>query len=86
MAGTICHKPNRSPNRRSDNDRRSSEAPLKRFVRFVLNIRSDRVVSLTAAAVPVAVPAPAQSASQSGRVTTMPSAAPEPAKVPAARR
>ena len=43
-------------------------------------------LGLTPAAAPVAVPAPAQSAPPSGRVTTMPSAAPEPAKVPAARR
>src|SRR5271154_4313779 len=36
-------------------------------------------------AVPAAVPAPTQSAPPSGRVTTMPSAPPEPAKVPAVR-
>ena len=46
-------------------------------------------LGLTAPAAPTAVPAPAvpaQSAPQTGRVTTMPSAAPEPAKAPAARR
>ncbi len=43
-------------------------------------------LGLTPAASPTAVPAPAQSAPQTGRVTTMPSATPEPAKVPAARR
>jgi recombination protein RecA len=43
-------------------------------------------LGLTPAAAPVAVPSPAQSAPPSGRVTTMPSAAPESAKVPAARR
>jgi recombination protein RecA len=46
-------------------------------------------LGLTPTAAPTAVPAPAapaQSAPQTGRVTTMPSAAPEPAKVPAARR
>src|SRR5277367_6357810 len=35
-----------------------------------------------AAPAPAAVPAPAQSAPQTGRVTTMPSAPPEPAKIP----
>jgi recombination protein RecA len=50
-------------------------------------------LGLTPPAAPTAVPAPAQStpvpaqsAPQTGRVTTMPSAAPEAAKVPAARR
>jgi recombination protein RecA len=43
-------------------------------------------LGLTPTAAPAAVPAPAQSASQGGRVTTMPSAAPEVAKVPATRR
>ncbi len=43
-------------------------------------------LGLTPAVAPTAVPAPAQSAPQIGRVTTMPSATPEPAKVPAARR
>jgi recombination protein RecA len=46
-------------------------------------------LGLTQQAAPTAVPppaAPAQSAPQTGRVTTMPSAVPEPAKVPAARR
>jgi recombination protein RecA len=46
-------------------------------------------LGLTTPAAPTAVPAPAapaQSPPQTGRVTTMPSAVPEPAKVPAARR
>jgi recombination protein RecA len=43
-------------------------------------------LGLTPSAVPAAVPAPAQAAIQTARITTMPSAPPEAAKVPAARR
>ena len=43
-------------------------------------------LGLTPTAIPAAAAAAAQSGSQGARVTTMPSAAPEPTKVPAARR
>jgi recombination protein RecA len=43
-------------------------------------------LGLTAPAAPTAVPAPAPSVPQTARVTTMPSAAAEPAKIPATRR
>src|ERR1700691_5243557 len=43
-------------------------------------------LGLTAPAAPTAVPAPAPSVPQTARVATMPSTAPEPAKIPATRR
>jgi len=43
-------------------------------------------LGLTPAAVPIAAVAPVQTPPQGARVTTMPSASPEPVKVPAARR
>jgi recombination protein RecA len=55
-----------------------------------LDVEVRKQLGLTPPAAPVVVPAAvaasAQTAPQTGRVTTMPSAPPEPAKVPAARR
>src|ERR1022692_347897 len=68
--------------------RENARAFLKENKDTMIKLEAEvrKQLGLTPAAVPVAVPAPAQSAPQSGRVTTMPSAALEPAKVPAARR
>jgi recombination protein RecA len=68
--------------------RENARAFLKENKDTLIKLEAEvrKQLGLTPAAVPVAAAAPAQSPSQGARVTTMPSAAPEPVKVPAARR
>jgi recombination protein RecA len=68
--------------------RENARAFLKENKDTMIKLEAEvrKQLGLTPTAAPVAAAAAAQSASQGARVTTMPSAPPEPTKVPAARR
>ena len=68
--------------------RENARAFLKENKDTMIKLEAEvrKQLGLTPVAAPVAAAAAAQSSSSGARVTTMPSAAPEPAKVPAARR
>ncbi|HSY63470.1 MAG TPA: recombinase RecA, partial [Terriglobales bacterium] len=68
--------------------RENARAFLKENKDTMIKLEAEvrKQLGLTPTATPVAAAAAAQSGSQGARVTTMPSAPQEPAKVPAARR